>query len=712
MIYEKVAMLPQHTNVPLSQRRVCVLVLGMHRSGTSAVTRVLSLLGCDLPKTLMAAKPNDNEPGFWESTRVAEVNEKVLASAGSHWHDWTPFNSDWFSSPKSGEFRLEIRRTLEAEYGNSHLFVVKDPRICRFAPLWLGALDDMGVLPRIVLPIRHPLEVAASLARRNNFDTTVGCLIWLRHVLDAEHMTRGRERSITLYDQLLSSWSQVASKAGDAFGFSWPRFSPKTRDDVASFLAVKHRHHHEGAETFIADPLQPAWHREVFDIFMRWAKSGECAEDYQALDSIRSEFDAATPAFARLVSEGCLAKQKARDLGRALAEARTRVFETEKTSAVHIDKSKKVEADLQTLRDTAYVNADAIQRLEKELSWERAKLAKTEDWIFRLAAERTKHESEVRSLEGRLTESGKQIDRLIGREEELCEALAHAKLAEENLAERAPEAEALRRQLLESNHESGILRTQLAAHCSQLAALAAQHDLVVRKARTSELALETATTRLKDAQDAFGAAESRRSEAEARVGTTLDQAKVERREVEYRLAERFTEIAEITKLLRSKDDALRAKDDALRAKDAELVCIQQQIARRDTELAVASRERKEVEGRLANEVGSRAALSHALKEREALVQRMHAQTEWIRETLSILLSGSGLTLKNKLFGLLPAAWRRAKQLKELKRQGLFDADQYLSIHPDVSRSGEDPLRHYVNHGIREGRSLTMASADR
>jgi hypothetical protein len=53
MMHDKVSVLLQSANVPHTQRRTCVLVLGMHRSGTSALARVLNLLGCDLPKTLI-----------------------------------------------------------------------------------------------------------------------------------------------------------------------------------------------------------------------------------------------------------------------------------------------------------------------------------------------------------------------------------------------------------------------------------------------------------------------------------------------------------------------------------------------------------------------------------------------------------------------------------------------------------------------------------
>src|SRR5690242_13889401 len=79
------------------RRSRCLLVLGMHRSGTSAITRVFSLLGADLPKNLMPAAAF-NQAGHWESNDLAAIHDKLLASAGSTWHDWRAFNPDWFQS--------------------------------------------------------------------------------------------------------------------------------------------------------------------------------------------------------------------------------------------------------------------------------------------------------------------------------------------------------------------------------------------------------------------------------------------------------------------------------------------------------------------------------------------------------------------------------------------------------------------------------------
>ena len=101
-------------------RKTAILVAGMHRSGTSGVSRILNLLGCALPKTLSSAGP-DNPSGFWESMAIKELNERVLASAGSTWDDWEPFDARWYESPVAAEFRDRARTTLADEFGDCRL---------------------------------------------------------------------------------------------------------------------------------------------------------------------------------------------------------------------------------------------------------------------------------------------------------------------------------------------------------------------------------------------------------------------------------------------------------------------------------------------------------------------------------------------------------------------------------------------------------------
>ena len=127
------------------------------------------------------------------------IHDEILSSGGSNWHDWRAFNPDWYASPAAPVFRRRILEVLRRDFGNSRLFVIKDPRICRFWPLWRDVLEEFGAKPGVVIPVRNPLEVMASLKRRDGFVSAKSCLIWLRHVVDAESATRGLPRAVVTY---------------------------------------------------------------------------------------------------------------------------------------------------------------------------------------------------------------------------------------------------------------------------------------------------------------------------------------------------------------------------------------------------------------------------------------------------------------------------------------------------------------------------------
>ena len=155
--------------------RTAILVAGMHRSGTSALTRVLNIAGCDLPKTLMTPERNSgNVKGCWESQAIMDLNQEILASAGSSWDDWRPFDKDWYTSPVADEFRKRAHKLIKGEFGSSQLFVLKDPRICRLLEFWIEVVGALGARPLVVLPIRNPFDVASSLQDRDSIDPFVG----------------------------------------------------------------------------------------------------------------------------------------------------------------------------------------------------------------------------------------------------------------------------------------------------------------------------------------------------------------------------------------------------------------------------------------------------------------------------------------------------------------------------------------------------------
>ena len=332
-----------------SDGRTGILVAGMHRSGTSALTRVLTLAGCDLPRTLVEAKP-DNVAGFWESQLVVDLNDEILASVGSCWDDWRPFDRDWYESPAAGPFRDRALDVLRQEYGESRLFVLKDPRICRLLPFWTDALARLDVQPCAVLPIRSPLDVAASLETRNEIDSFVAYLIWLRHVLDAEADSRGLPRAHVRYDQLLSDAPASLDRICRDLSLSLPlRAASSMEMDIDAFLSPDLRHHWSEDDGLLSDTGISEWVTGSFRIFEKWTRGEADAEYAGELDRIRAAFDAAAPAFGRALQAG----QQARREYRAVARQMMNVSETlETTRQAVAERDRRLDEQNQRLTDT------------------------------------------------------------------------------------------------------------------------------------------------------------------------------------------------------------------------------------------------------------------------------------------------------------------------------------------------------------------------
>lgn len=194
--------------------RRCILVLGMHRSGTSALTKALGFLGAGLPRETMPAAA-DNPLGYWEAPRIARFNNRLLESAGTRWNDDGPIPTRWFADPRRAADRAEAAALIAGEFPDGETFVLKDPRICRLLPFWRTVLDEAGIHTHAVLLVRDPLEVARSLAARADVPefrpaaipaTDRGLLLWLRYTLDAERHSRGLPRHAVEYQRLLGDW--------------------------------------------------------------------------------------------------------------------------------------------------------------------------------------------------------------------------------------------------------------------------------------------------------------------------------------------------------------------------------------------------------------------------------------------------------------------------------------------------------------------------
>lgn len=276
---------PRTPEIPMSPPpdSVAVLVLGMHRSGTSALARVLNVLGVELGDKLLRPS-GDNEAGFWEHRDLVVLHDRLLASLGSTWDDPRPVPEGALLSAAAKPIRDDMLAVLRRDFAGRPLWGVKDPRLCRLVPLWLALLDEIGVEPRFVLTARDPHEVAASLARRDGMPVEQARLLWLEHCLAAERDTRGRRRAFTTYDALLADWRPEMVRVGRDLGFDWRDATAKASGEVDAFLRPTLRHHHAGDPD---DELHP-WLRAAWRLWRDGAAGGDPGP---ALAAIRDRFE-------------------------------------------------------------------------------------------------------------------------------------------------------------------------------------------------------------------------------------------------------------------------------------------------------------------------------------------------------------------------------------------------------------------------------------
>jgi hypothetical protein len=284
---------------PPAASRKCVLVLGMHRSGTSALTRVLNLLGSELPKHILSAN-DGNEAGYWEPERLVTLHDEMLAECGSRWDDWRPFDLGALGDERFAHYKAEIARLIEQEYTDAPRLVIKDPRICRFVRLYEEVLRALDILPLYVLQLRNPLGVMKSLALRDGMTAPFASLVWLRHVLDAEKATRDKPCTFISYERLINDWQGAVSTIGAHLDLAWPP-PPRAAAAVESFLSRELMHYSPSTDELIERPDIAAWVKEAYLALSALEKGRDLTAARAALDKVRAAFDAAVLVFGDAV---------------------------------------------------------------------------------------------------------------------------------------------------------------------------------------------------------------------------------------------------------------------------------------------------------------------------------------------------------------------------------------------------------------------------
>ena len=221
-----------------------LLVLGIHRSGTSALSGVMTQLGHDPGRGLIEPNPF-NERGYFELESLNRLMDEALQSMDRSWDDFRPLPVDGMSMPSMKPIRIELSKLLATEYDLSQPCLMKDPRVSRLLPLCLPVMDEQGLAPLCLFSLRRPEAVAASLLRRDGMHADHAALLYCAYLLEAEFNTRQRPRAFVQYQHLLTNWRGALTEAGQALGHAlvqWDKVGQVAADAVDEFLSPQLNH--------------------------------------------------------------------------------------------------------------------------------------------------------------------------------------------------------------------------------------------------------------------------------------------------------------------------------------------------------------------------------------------------------------------------------------------------------------------------------------
>ncbi len=172
-----------------------IVVLGMHRSGTSSVAGLLARMGAHVgPEDDLLVGP-DNPRGHYESGRLHGACLRRMAAAGGDWmHPPT-------ASPPAAidAFRREVAALLDG-FESHRPWLIKEPRLCLLARELLPLLTR----PVFVIVVRAPQAVARSLATRDGMQPDAALALWAHYNREAFAASRGWPRLLVDYDALLA----------------------------------------------------------------------------------------------------------------------------------------------------------------------------------------------------------------------------------------------------------------------------------------------------------------------------------------------------------------------------------------------------------------------------------------------------------------------------------------------------------------------------
>lgn len=275
----------------MSKKRI-VVILGMHRSGTSAMARGLKALNVELGDNLLPPVADNNERGFWEDRDIYRLNERLLAKAGSGWDRLAAIDSGMLIRDEFAAERREAAQLLEQKLATSPVFGFKDPRTSVLLPFWKCVFEDLDLDESYLIAVRNPFEVAESLSKRDRFDADFGITLWLKYSWAAIIHSTGKRRLAVGYPRLIDDPALQLARLSAAFNLPLPaRASPEYLEYAAEFLSPDLRHNKVSDKEVFRSQSIPGVVAELYQVLLNWCDAPP-GEDLEIPPKLKTKIDA------------------------------------------------------------------------------------------------------------------------------------------------------------------------------------------------------------------------------------------------------------------------------------------------------------------------------------------------------------------------------------------------------------------------------------
>lgn len=277
--------------VSAGSKPLMLLVLGMHRSGTSLTARMLECLGGVNSRNLVPAA-QDNPKGFFEDGDIVRFNQEVLLPRlGREWHDLEGVDWNLLGEADRAQLESHAEDILRANYSTQNaISILKDPRLAILLPFWIPVLSCAGYDPRVVGVVRDPVCVARSLADRNGLPLNHGYMMYLVYWLGIISAAEKLPCYLLSFDELIESPEKTIRKTAACLDLGLPEdFDERLEEFAGSHVDATLRHYRPEEDESSPQPQIAPLAKLLHGLLIGAARRGEGVGQFRQFDAIAKE---------------------------------------------------------------------------------------------------------------------------------------------------------------------------------------------------------------------------------------------------------------------------------------------------------------------------------------------------------------------------------------------------------------------------------------